>query len=61
MTGPDGSEAKASFETFSERWRRVYPGYMLDKKMHVVARPETPVLNLKSLMLLLRSKDEGLW
>ena len=34
---------------------------MLDKHMHIVARPETPVINLKQLMSLLKSKDEVLW
>lgn len=34
---------------------------MLDKHMHIVARPETPVINLETLVNLLKSKDEGLW
>ena len=46
MTGPDGKEEKKHFEKFSERFIRQYPGYMLDKDMHIVAKPETPVLNL---------------
>ena len=61
LTGPDGSEEKKTYEKFSERFRRMYPGYMLDKYMHIVARPETPVINLKQLMGLLKSKDEQLW
>lgn len=47
MRGPDGSEARKTLETFSERFRRLYPGYMLDKHMHIVAKPETPVINLR--------------
>ena len=31
---------------------------MLDKHMHIVARPETPVINLKTLTDLLKSEDE---
>ena len=57
MTGPDGSEEKKYFEQFSERFRRLYPGYLLDRNMRVVAGPETPVLNLNSLMDMLRSSD----
>ena len=34
---------------------------MLDRTMHIVAKPETPVVNLKKLMSLLKSKDEALW
>ena len=58
LTGTDGS---GLFEKFSERFRRLYPGYMLDKHMHIVARPETPVINLQSLTQLLKSNDEALW
>ena len=61
MDGPDGSEARKTFEKFSERFHRLYPGYMLDKHMHIVARPETPVINLKQLTSLLKSKDAELW
>ena len=39
----------------------MHQGYMLDRHMHIVARPETPVINLKQLMSLLKSKDEVLW
>ena len=31
LTGPDGSEARESFETFSERFRRLFKGYELDR------------------------------
>lgn len=61
MAGPDGTEERKTYEKFSERFLRLYPGYMLDKHMHVVAKPETPVINLKMLMSLLKSKDEALW
>ena len=61
MTGPDGTDARKTFEKFSDRFRRLYPGYMLDKHMHIVARPETPVINLRQLTDLLKSKDAQLW
>ena len=59
--GPDGSEERKTFETFSERFHRLYPGYQLDRHMHIVAKPGTPVINLKMLMGLLKSKDGELW
>jgi len=61
LNGPDGSEERKSFEKFSERFHRLYPDYMLDRHMHVVAKPDTPVINLKALMSLLKSKDAVLW
>ena len=61
MEGPDGSEARKTLERFSERFLRMYPGYMLDKNMAIVAKPETPVINLRQLMELLKSSDAGLW
>ena len=61
MNGPNGTPERKTLELFSEKFRRLYPGYMLDKHMHVVARPETNVINLKMLMSLLKSKDEELW
>jgi len=61
MKGPDGSEERKTFEKFSERFRKIYPGYQLDKYMHIVAKPETPVINLRQLMDLLKSSDAGLW
>ena len=61
MEGPDGSEERKTFERFSERFFRLYPGYMLDKHMHIVAKPETPVINLQQLVSLLKSKDAELW
>ena len=57
MTGPDGSDGRKTFEMFSERFRRIYPEYMLDCKMNVVAKPETTVINLQQLTKLLKSKD----
>lgn len=48
MKGPDGSEErkKLELEKFSERFYKLYPGYTLDRHMHVVASPQTPVINL---------------
>ena len=57
LNGPDGSEERKTFETFSERFRRLYPGYTLSKKMRIVALPETPVINLKQLVSIFKSKD----
>ena len=48
-------------ELHSEKFARLYEGYMFDKHLHVVAKPETPVLNLKQLIKLLRSSDTNLW
>ena len=63
MNGPGENcvEERKRLEKFSERWQRLHKGYILDRHMHIVARPETPVINLKQLMRLLRSKDEALW
>ena len=61
LTGPDGTEEKKTFETFSERFRRIYPGYCLDQGMLIRALPETPTLNLVQLMDILKSKDANLW
>lgn len=55
--GRDGTLEREQFELFSEKFKRLHTGYMLDKYMHFVAKPETPVLNLKQLMSLLKSKD----
>jgi len=52
---------KESFEKFSPRFKRLYPGYVLDDKMRIRARPETAVVNLQELVALLRSKDVKLW
>ena len=46
LTGPDGSEARKSYELFSERFLRLYPGYILNKHMRIEAKPTTPVINL---------------
>lgn len=32
MTGPDGTEERKAFEKFSEKFARLYPGYLLDNK-----------------------------
>ena len=47
LNGPDGSEARKTLETYSERFRRMFPGCTLDATMHVVPLPTTPCLNLK--------------
>jgi hypothetical protein len=44
--GPPG-QGYHDYELFSERFRRIYPGYMLDKNMRIRARKETKVVNLK--------------
>ena len=48
---------KAGFEKFSERFIRLYPGYMLDATMHIRAKPGTAVVNLAELTALFKSKD----
>ena len=58
MQGPDGSDARKDFEKFSEKFARLYPGYLLDKYQHIVAGPSTNVINLRSLMEMLKSNDE---
>jgi len=52
---------KETYEKFSQRFRRLYPGYCLDKNMRVRACPETKTLNMEFLMDLFRSKDETAW
>ena len=47
LTGPENNEAKKGYETFSQRFRRLYPGYVLDSTMHIRAKPETPTVNLE--------------
>ena len=61
LTGPDGSKEKASFELFSEKFRRLYPGYELEPHHHIRAMPSTPVINFKQLMALFKSKNQVLW
>lgn len=61
LNGPDGTYDRKSYEKFSERFLRLYPGYMLDRNMRIVAKPETNVINLKALVSLLISKDAELW
>ena len=55
------TQAHAGFKKFSEKFEEHFSGYMLDKNMHVVARPTTPVINLIQLTELLKSSDEELW
>lgn len=57
MDGPDGSEGRKTLELFSERFNRIYPGYMLNRQMHVVPKPGTPTINLRKLVSMLKSKD----
>ena len=52
---------KEGFENFSDRFRRLFPGYHLDSTMHIRANKETKTLNLKELMKLFLSKNEALW
>jgi hypothetical protein len=54
LTGGD----KAGFENFSDRFRRLFPGYVLDSTMHIRAGPKTKTLNLEELMKLFNSSDE---
>ena len=61
LNGPDGSEERKTFETFSQRFNRLYQGYMLDRTMHIIAKPETRTVNLKTVMNILKSKDAALW
>ena len=49
LTGPDGSEGRKDLEKFSERFRRLYPGYELEYYGHIRASPETPTINLELL------------
>jgi len=46
MTGPDGTEERKTLEKFSEKFARLYAGYMLDRHQHIVAGPQTPTINL---------------
>ena len=50
-----------TMEKFSDRFRRLYPGYLLDGVMRIRAKPETPVLNINDLLFVLRSKDKKIW
>lgn len=54
-------EGKETYENFSERFRRLFPGYMLDQNMRIRARPETATLNMEELVSIFRSKDKALW
>ena len=49
LKGPDGTPEREDFETFSERFRRLYPGYELEYYGHIRAKKSTPTLNLKEL------------
>lgn len=61
LNGPDGTPERASLEKMSERFNRMYKGYVLEPYGHIRALPSTPAINLKQLQALLLSKDEALW
>ena len=62
MTGPEtGDPAKKDFETYSQRFRRLFPGYKLDSTMHIRPKTETPRINLNTLVALFKSRDAALW
>ena len=46
---------------FSQIFKKLYAGYHLDKTMVIRPDARTKTINLKKLLALLRSKDEGLW
>lgn len=45
------------FMLFSERFSKLYPGYMLDSQMLIRPKPHTPTLNLQKALDSLRSTD----
>ena len=48
VIGPsEGDEDRKGYEKFSERFRRLYPGYELEYYGHIRASSETPTVNLK--------------
>ena len=62
---PDGP-GKEQYENFTMKFRRLYPGYCLNKEMQVIAKrppfmhaPSTP--KLSHIVDLFKSKDEQLW
>lgn len=58
----DGPKKESmEMEKFSDRFRKLYPGYILDGVMRIRAKPETPVLNINDLLFVLRSKDKKIW
>jgi len=54
-------ESQQDFELYSERFRRLYPDYLLDSEMRIRPVRTTQVVNLNFLIDLLKSKDELLW
>ena len=50
-----------TYETFSQRFARLHPGYLLDEDMNLVAGPTVPTINLNQLVHLLKSRDDQLW
>lgn len=43
LTGSD----KVGFENFSDRFKRLFPGYILDSTMHIRAGPNKKTVNLQ--------------
>ena len=54
LQGPDGTKERETLEKFSDRFRRLYPGYELEPYGHIRACDSTPTINLKQLMALLK-------
>ena len=61
LTGEDGTPQRKGYEKFTERFQRLYKGYYLEPYQHIRAKDETPVINLKQLMRLFKSKNAELW
>jgi len=54
-------EGKEGYENFSTRFKRLFPGYVLDAEMKVRPGPTTKTINLNFLVDLFRSQDEQLY
>lgn len=57
---------KEEYENFTTKFRRLYPGYCLDKDMRIRAALPPAInaartLNFKHMINLFKSKDEELW
>ena len=57
LTGPEIDPAKKGFETYSQRFRRLFQGLELDSAMRIRPKRETPTVNLNSLIALFKSKN----
>ena len=51
----------AGFALFSEKFAKLFPGYMLDEAMLIRPKPGTRRVNLDSLLGMLRSTNEELY